>query len=195
MAISLDNRKTNKNIINLPHNYLLNCPFLRIQVKLPAQIHFIDFFTMKKYLFYIITALFLQACSDDKTNNTTPAEAPKTVQKTTDAPQTADKQWNGSTLSEATIKQVQEDKYNYRQCVYKEAQKQGYQKIDSRVATDAVIKQCEPTLAKVRTTFSNEGVPDIIIDRFLKKTRVDMTRKILQSLMFAEASRKAGATQ
>ena len=93
------------------------------------------------------------------------------------------------------IKQIQEDKYNYKQCVYLEAQKQGYQKIDSRVATDAVIKQCEATLAKIRTTFSNEGVPEIIIDRFLKKTRVDMTRKILQSLMFAEASRKAGATQ
>ncbi len=150
---------------------------------------------MKKYLFYLLTALFLQACSDDRTNNATPAEAAKTVQKTADAPQTTDKQWNGSTLSEATIKQVQEDKYNYRQCVYKEAQKQGYQKIDSRVATDAVIKQCESTLAKIRTTFSREGVPDIIIDRFLKKTRIDMTRKILQSLMFAKASRKAGATQ
>ena len=63
------------------------------------------------------------------------------------------------------------------------------------MATDAVIKQCESTLAKIRQTFINDGVPEIIADRFLKKTRVDMTRKILQSLMFAEASRKAGATQ
>lgn len=150
---------------------------------------------MKKYLFFILAAFFLQACSDDKTAKAVQTETPKVTQQVTKTPQPSGKTWNGSKLSETTIKQIQEDKYNYKQCVYKEAQKQGYQKIDSRVATDAVIKQCEPTLAKIRTTFSNEGIPDIIIDRFLKKTRVDMTRKILQSLMFAEASRKAGATQ
>lgn len=150
---------------------------------------------MKKYLFFILAAFFLQACSDDKTAKAVQAETPQVTQQATKTPQPSGKTWNGSKLSETTIKQIQEDKYNYKQCVYKEAQKQGYQKIDSRVATDAVIKQCEPTLAKIRTTFSNEGIPDIIIDRFLKKTRVDMTRKILQSLMFAEASRKAGATQ
>ena len=150
---------------------------------------------MKKYLFFILTALLLQACSDDKSTTAKPAapiqEAPQAATTT----QPSGKTWNGSTLSAATIKQVQEDKYHYKQCVYKEAQKQGYQKIDSRAATDAVIKQCESTLAQVRKTFVNEGVPTVIIDRFLKKTRTDMTRKILQSLMFAEASRRAGATQ
>jgi hypothetical protein len=150
---------------------------------------------MKKYLFFILTALLLQACSGDKSNTATPTspiqEAPQAVSKT----QPSGKTWNGSNLSAATIKQVQEDKYHYKQCVYKEAQKQGYQKIDSRVATDAVIKQCESTLAQIRATFVNEGVPEVITDRFLKKTRTDMTRKILKSLMFAEASRKAGATQ
>lgn len=135
----------------------------------------------------------MQACSDDKAENKVPAEVPQITQQAADTSQASAKEWNDSTLSEITIKQIQEDKYNYKQCVYQEAQKQGYQKIDSRVATNAVIKQCEPTLAKIRTTFSSEGVPEIIIDRFLKKTRVDMTRKILQSLMFAEASRKAGA--
>jgi len=150
---------------------------------------------MKKYLFFILTAFFLQACSEDKTENKVQTEAPQIIQQAAKTPSPSVKEWNGSTLSEATIKKIQEDKYNYKQCVYQEAQKQGYQKFDSRVATDAVIKQCEPALAKIRKTFSSEGVPEVIIDRFLKKTRVDMTRKILQSLMFAEASRKAGATQ
>ncbi|MCF7970623.1 MAG: hypothetical protein K9L22_05595 [Methylococcaceae bacterium] len=103
--------------------------------------------------------------------------------------------WNGSELSEATIKQVQADKHSYTQCIYKEAQKQGYQKIDSRVATDAVMKQCEKELSKIRSTFIDSGVPAIITDRFLKKTRIEMTRKILKSLIFAEAARKSGATQ
>jgi len=103
--------------------------------------------------------------------------------------------WNGSKLSEATIKQVQADKYSYTQCIYKESQKQGYQKIDSRVATDAVMKQCEKELSKIRSTFTNSGVPGIVADRYLKKTRIGMTRKILKSLIFAEAARKSGAPQ
>ena len=150
---------------------------------------------MKKYLLFILTALFLQACSDDKIKNTAQTTAPQVTQQATETPQPSAKQWNGSSLSEATIQQIQEDKHTYKQCVYQEAQKKGYQKFDSRVATDAVIKQCEPTLAKIRTTFTKEGVPEVITDRFLKKTRINMTRKILQSLMFAEASRKAGAVQ
>ncbi len=149
---------------------------------------------MKKILFFILTGLFLQACSDDKTVDTVKPQAPQATQQAADKTDTTSKQWNGSQLSDATIKQIQEDKYNYKQCVYTEAQKQGYQKFDSRVATDAIIKQCEPTLAKIRDTFVNDGVPEIIIDRFLKKTRTEMTRQILQSLIFAEASRKAGAT-
>lgn len=154
---------------------------------------------MKKIILVIFSSLFLHACSDDKQTNNTATNPAPTVSET---PQTnavnskaAESTWNGTSLSDATIKKVQEDKYNYTQCVYKEAQKKGYQKIDSRVATDAVIKQCESDLAKIRTTFINAGVPEIVADRYLKKTRVEMTRKILQSLMFAEAARKAGATQ
>ena len=93
------------------------------------------------------------------------------------------------------LRKIQQNKYTYKQCIYKEAQKQGYRKIDARVATDAVIKQCEAELSTIRTIFKNEGVPDIIIDRFLKKTRVSLTRQILKSLMFAQAARQAGATQ
>ncbi len=151
---------------------------------------------MKKFIFLIFSGLLLQACSDDKTNNATPPENISEPQQTSvSTPEASAKTWNGTSLSDATIKEVQEAKYTYTQCVYKEAQKQGYTKINSRVATDAVIKQCEPDLAKIREVFINEGVPEIIANRYLKKTRVNMTRKILQSLMFAEAARKSGATQ
>jgi len=152
---------------------------------------------MKRTVFFIFCTLFLQACSEDKTSTpvilTTSTHNEQSTQKTSAA--TKPSQWNGSSLSTATIKKVQEAKYNYRQCVYTEAQKQGYQKMDTRVATDAVIKQCETSLAKVRAVLVNDGVPAIIADRFLRKTRVDNTRKILKSLMFAEAARQAGVPQ
>jgi len=153
---------------------------------------------MKNFIILILSVLFIQACTDEnKTSNTTPTTSSKDAPSTgnTTTPQPATKAWNGSDLSDATIKHVQEDKYTYTQCVYKEAQKQGYQKIDSRVATDAVIKQCESDLTKIRATYINAGVPEIIADRYLRKTRIEVTRKILNSLMFAQAARKAGATQ
>ena len=152
---------------------------------------------MKKFIFLIFSTLFLQACTDEqKTNNTAPSINTKETQHTvTSTSEPEAKTWNGTSLSDATIKNIQEAKYVYTQCVYKEAQKKGYTKIDSRVATDAVIKQCETDLTKIRNIFISDGVPEIIADRYLKKTRVNMTRKILQSLMFAEAARKAGATQ
>lgn len=145
---------------------------------------------MKKYLFLLLSGLFLQACSNQTNETTVSTPTPKTIES---APATT-ATWNGSSLSTETMQKIQTTKYEYKQCVYKEASKQGYKKIDSRVATDAVIKQCESALTKIREVFTNDGVPTVITDRFLKKTRVDMTRKILQSLMFAEAARKAGAT-
>ena len=130
---------------------------------------------MKKIIFSLIYALSVSACA---------ATEPSTNK---------DKKWNGSSLSDEVITQVQTAKSTYKQCVYTEAQKKGYVKIDSRVATDAIMKRCEPSLGKIRTIFITAGVPPISIDRFLKKTRADLTRSILRSLMFAEASRKAGA--
>jgi len=111
----------------------------------------------------------------------------------TEASANKGEKWNGSSLSNEVISQVQQAKSTYKQCVYTEAQKKGYTKIDTRVATDAIMKQCEPSLGKIRAIFIKAGVPAISTDRFLKKTRVDLTRSILKSLMFAEATRKAGA--
>lgn len=153
---------------------------------------------MKKIILLLFSAVFLQACTDDKkTASTLPtATATQEIPQINLAkPESTATPWNGTSLSDATIKKVQDVKYAYTQCVYTEAQKKGYAKIDSRVATDAVIKQCESKLAEIRETFTNDGVPKIIADRYLKKTRVVMTRKILKSFMFAEAARKAGATR
>ena len=71
-------------------------------------------------------------------------------------------------------------------------QKPAYLNMDSRNATDEIIKHCEPVLAKIREVYLAEKVPGIIADRHLRQMRMQITRNVLQGLMFEQASRKAG---
>ena len=100
--------------------------------------------------------------------------------------------WNATSLTPEVIKKIQLSQINYKKCVIKEMKKPGYQKIDSRQATGRIIKQCEPILGKMRTVYREVKVPGIIADRHLKKMRIQTTRKLLQELIFREASKKAG---
>lgn len=100
--------------------------------------------------------------------------------------------WHNTELSDATIKKIQEAQYQYKKCVAEEMQKPAYHEIDTRKATDLVIKQCEPVLAKMREVYIGEKVPGIIADRHLKQMRLRTTRTALQELMFSEAARKSG---
>jgi hypothetical protein len=104
----------------------------------------------------------------------------------------AKNEWNGTSLTEATIKKIQQAQYGYKKCVTDEMMKVGYAKIESRSATDAIIKQCEKELAKMRQVYLDVEVPGVIADRHLKKMRFDITRRVLKQLMFAEAARKTG---
>jgi hypothetical protein len=101
-------------------------------------------------------------------------------------------EWNATTLTEATIKKIQSSQYEYKKCVMLEMQKKGYAKIESRSATDAIVKQCEKVLAHMRKVYLDVKVPAVIADRHLKKMRMTMTRRVLKQMMFAEAARKAG---
>lgn len=101
-------------------------------------------------------------------------------------------EWDNTTLSDALIKKIQEAQYEYRKCVSDEMQKPAYQTLDSRDATGKIIKQCEPSLGKMRETYLAEKVPAVIADRHLKKMRIQTVRSTLQNMMYAEAARKAG---
>ncbi len=105
----------------------------------------------------------------------------------------AKNEWHNTTLNEATIKNIQQAQFNYKKCVTDEMQKKGYLKIESRSATDAIIKQCEEVLAKMRIVYTDAKVPGAIADRHLKKMRISITRRVLKQLMFAEAANSAGA--
>ncbi len=100
--------------------------------------------------------------------------------------------WNATSLNDKTIKKIQESQYKYKKCVMDEMQKEGYSKIESRTATDAIIKQCESVLANMRKDYLAVKVPGIVADRHLKKMRITITRRVLKQMMFAEASRAAG---
>ena len=101
-------------------------------------------------------------------------------------------EWQNTELSDATIKKIQEAQFQYKKCVAVEMQKPAYREIDTRKATDQVIKQCEPALAKMREVYLAEKVPGVIADRHLKQMRLKVTRSALQELMFSEAARKSG---
>ena len=107
----------------------------------------------------------------------------------------AKNEWHNTTLSDATIKKIQDAKYQYKKCVGEEMQKPANQQMDSRQATDAIIKQCEPVLAKMRDVYLAEKVPEVIADRHLKQMRLQTTRSALQGMMFSEAARKSGQQQ
>ena len=97
--------------------------------------------------------------------------------------------WQNTTISDATIKKIQESKYVYKKCVADEMQKAPYQTQESRKATEAIVKQCESVLAKMRDVYITEKVPEIIADRHLKQMRLQTTRLVLQDMMFNEAAR------
>jgi phosphatidate phosphatase PAH1 len=101
-------------------------------------------------------------------------------------------EWQNTTISDETIQKIQTAQYEYKKCVSDEMQKEQYTQQDSKSATNDVIKECEPSLTKMREIYTDEGVPEVISDRHLKQMRVQVTRNVLQSLMYSEAARAAG---
>lgn len=124
---------------------------------------------MKKILFLVLLLSAGTAFSDDAKN-----------------------EWHDTTLPDATIEKIQAAKYEYKKCVGGEMQKSAYQEQGSRQATDAIIKQCEPVLAKMREVYTAAEVPTVIADRHLKQMRIQTTREALQGMLFFEAARKTG---
>ena len=108
------------------------------------------------------------------------------------AEETAKEEWNDTNLSEEIIQKIQHAQYTYKKCVVDEMRKPEYGKLESRNATDAIAKFCEPTLGEMRKVYTDANVPGVVDDRHLKKLRIQVTRNMLQELMYLEAAKKAG---
>ena len=100
--------------------------------------------------------------------------------------------WNATSLTPEVMKKIQSAQLDYKKCVIKEMKAPLYLKQESRRATGHIIKKCEPSLGKMREVYLKVKVPNVIADRHLKKMRIQTTRRLLQALMFREASKKAG---
>lgn len=107
----------------------------------------------------------------------------------------AKEEWNETSLSNETIEKIQKAQFNYKKCVVDTMQKPDFAKLESRNATDAIIKLCETTLGEMRQVYLDAQVPGVIADRHLKKLRIQVTRNLLQELMYAEAAKKSGMPQ
>jgi hypothetical protein len=104
----------------------------------------------------------------------------------------AKNEWQNTTLSDATIKKIQDAQYQYKKCVGGEMQKSAHQQQESRPATEEIMKQCESVLSQMREVYLAEKVPGPIADRHLKQMRMQTTRNVLQNMMLNEAARKSG---
>lgn len=104
----------------------------------------------------------------------------------------ASEEWNETTLKEETIQKIQQAQFTYKKCVVDAMKKPEHAKMESRNATDVIIRACEPTLAEIRKVYTDADVPGVIADRHLKKLRIQVTRNLLQELMYAEAAKKSG---
>lgn len=124
---------------------------------------------MKKIFFLIALLMAATAFADDAKN-----------------------EWHNTTLSDATIKKIQDNQYQYKKCVAAEMQKPAHHEQESRRATEEIMKQCESVLSQMRDIYLAEKVPGIIADRHLKQMRLQTTRNVLQGMMFGEAARKSG---
>ncbi len=102
--------------------------------------------------------------------------------------------WQPTTLSSATIEKTRVATQAYHVCLDKEINAFRLIPMDSRDATNIILKKCESELTPIRTALLAERVPPKIADRLLRKRRNQALRKVFQLMMFAESQREAPAT-
>ena len=101
--------------------------------------------------------------------------------------------WQPTTLSSATIEKTRVATLAYHVCLDKEINAFRQIPMDSRDATNIILKKCESKLMPIRMALLAEQVPPKIADRLLRKRRNQALRKVFQLMMFAESQREAAA--
>lgn len=144
---------------------------------------------MKALLF---TLLMLSSSLTLAADEPAASEADSTAKSAPASKEAVPEEWQNTTLTDETIKKIQAAQYKYKMCVSDAMRKPENAKLESRNATDAIIRQCEPVLTDLRQVYLEVSVPSVIADRHLKKLRIEITRKVLQQMMYSEAARATG---
>jgi hypothetical protein len=103
-----------------------------------------------------------------------------------------DQQWHPSTLSDQTIATANAAVLDYRTCLAGETKATAPDRGDPRVIANTILKSCESRLPAIKAAFAAEHVPDVISERYLRKTRSQGAQSVLRAVMGIHAER-AGA--
>lgn len=103
----------------------------------------------------------------------------------------AEEEWTPSILPDQTIQTIQKQTQIYHQCLERHITTFNIKGIDSRDASNWILKQCENKLNPIRTALLDQKVPLAIANRYLIKKRHQAARKVLKYMMFAKSQQEA----
>lgn len=136
---------------------------------------------MKVFFVLFCVLTFLAGCSTTTEKN--PVGAQAATEQT--------KSWHPSTLSEQTRETAMKTSRDYFSCIDHELGHYLYRGGDSRHESQALLRRCEERLEPIRRAFAAEGVPERIINRYLKRKRTQAARYVLRNVLSMEAQLKA----
>jgi hypothetical protein len=137
---------------------------------------------LKILLLAISSGLILIACQSKLDAEKPPADP--VVQSTP-----SDQQWHPSTLSDQTIATANAAVVEYRKCLAGETKAKARGRGDPRVIANTILKSCENRLSAIKLAFAAENVPDVISERYQRKTRSQGAQSVLRAVMGIHAER------
>jgi hypothetical protein len=102
--------------------------------------------------------------------------------------------WQPSTLSEKTLKKVDEAVLAYQKCLNDETRQHLKDPEDSRRVTDLILNACDGRLAPIKPAFRAEKVPDPLAERYLRRKRSQAAQQVLRVVMAEQALRHRETT-
>lgn len=102
-------------------------------------------------------------------------------------------EWQGSSLSEHSIRRINELNVKYRRCLQAETDARAALADDPRAIGDLILRRCEDTLGEIQAALEAEGVPNPIAARYVRKNRSQGAQNVMRVVQFVQAQRAAEA--
>jgi hypothetical protein len=135
----------------------------------------LEFRLMPFYRFLVISCVFLAGCQSAPV-----AEPPAAA---------LDQTWHESTLSADTIAKANAAVQDYHVCLSLASKAHYPDRGDPRVITNQILKACEDRLPAIKAAYDTEKVPDVISERYIRKTRSQAVQSVLRNVSAVQAQR------